>query len=147
MHAYALQKPLSSVTFAEESLGYRLTGKVPSPRAKNRALGEKLTPLVAGRRYFLLFLKKKRRSFPSATLEEETLFPKRRSPGTRRRNPLPRAPQLRHSGKKSSSPSATTQALGEKTLFRECRSPCTRGSQFENPFFFLLFHVNNKPHV
>ena len=53
------------------------------------ALGEELTPLVASRRHFLLFFKKN--SSPSATLGEETLFPKRRSSDTRGSNPLPRA--------------------------------------------------------
>ena len=132
MHAYALQKPSSSVTLGEESLGYRLTGKVPFPRAKNRAFGEELTLLVAGRRYSFFFQKK--------------FFPEYNTRGI---NPLPRAPQPEHSGKKPSSSSAAAQTLGEeilfsehhssgtrgKILFRECRSPCTRGSQFENSFF------------
>ena len=112
MHAYALQKPLSSVTFAEESLGYRLTGKVPSPRAKNRALGEKLTPLVAGRRYFLLFFKKKKKIFPECN--------------TRGRNSLSQAPQPRHSEKKPSSSSAAAQTLGEEILFSERHNSGTR---------------------
>jgi hypothetical protein len=86
------------------------------------------------------------------TLGEHTLFPESRSTDTRGRHPLPWEPQPRHSGKTPSSPRATAQALGEDALFPEsrsqgtrgrnslpeCRSPCTRGSHFEN-YFFLFF--------
>ena len=89
--------------------GYLFTGNASSPRAENRALGEgfpesrlalgeELRPLVSRRRRFLL-----------------SLFLK---------NFLP---QVQHSGKTPSSPSAAAQALGEETLFPERRISDTRG--------------------
>jgi hypothetical protein len=64
-------------------------------------LGEELTSLVdRWRRFLLPFFKK---FFPRVQHSGKTLFPERRS-------------QLRHSGKKPSSPSAAAQALGEATL-------------------------------
>jgi hypothetical protein len=75
------------------------------------ALGEELTPLVASRRHFLLFLKKilprvqhsgKKPSSPSAaaqTLGEVTLFPERCGSSTRGRNSLSRVHKPMPSGK------------------------------------------------
>jgi len=112
-------KPSPSATLGEECPGYLFTGNASSPRAKNHALGEgfsesrpntrgRVDAVGGSRRRFLL-----KKIFPECN--------------TRGRNPLPRAPQPRHSGKKPSSPSAVAQTLGEEALFPERLGPSTRG--------------------
>jgi hypothetical protein len=112
-------KSSPSATLGEEPPRMPLTGKRPSPRAKNRALGEafpecrlstrgRFDAVGAVRCFFF-----EKNSSPSATLGEEIcFFLKPSSPSA----------SLRHSGKdvsccllKPSSPSAIAQALGEAT--------------------------------
>ena len=103
------------------------------------ALGEELTPLVASGAVCLF----KKKSFLSATLGKDTIFPE---------------PKPWHSGKTPSSPSDAAKALGEDVLFPESRCLNTRGRHplprepktvhsgkpFRKFFYFFAFPFNQQ---
>jgi hypothetical protein len=157
----------SGVTLGEEPPGMPLTGKRPSPSAKNRTLGEafpKCHPRPRGRfntvgvvSFFLPFPECNTRGRNFLFLFWN-LFPEC---NTRGRNsfflkPLPRVPMPRHSGKPplfflNSLPRVpNAQALGKapcpffNIAFPECQVPRHSGKPL---FFVFLFFVWTTNHI